>query len=107
VAHGRDDGRQIAAGTMFGSLALLADGWHMSSHTFALGISAGAYYFARRYAHDPRFAFGTWKIRCSAVTRARSCCSASQHMGFESVAGAAPGTDSLRPSDPDRRWAWP
>lgn len=42
--------------------ALLADGWHMSSHTFAIGLSAFAYAAARRYASDPRFAFGTWKI---------------------------------------------
>jgi cation diffusion facilitator family transporter len=53
---------EIAAGWIFGSMALLADGWHMSSHTLALGLSAGAYVLARRYAADPRFAFGTWKI---------------------------------------------
>jgi cation diffusion facilitator family transporter len=40
----------------------LADGWHMSSHAIALGLSAMAYAAARRYAHDVRFAFGTWKI---------------------------------------------
>jgi cation diffusion facilitator family transporter len=43
-------------------MALLADGWHMSSHVLALGLSALAYTAARRYAHDSRFAFGTWKI---------------------------------------------
>ncbi len=53
---------EIAAGWLFGSMALLADGWHMSSHTLALGLSAGAYALARRYAADPRFAFGSWKI---------------------------------------------
>ncbi|MCL8396276.1 cation transporter, partial [Pseudomonas aeruginosa] len=39
-----------------------ADGWHMSSHALALGLAVFAYRCARRYAHDPRFAFGTWKI---------------------------------------------
>ena len=53
---------EIAAGWIFGSMALLADGWHMSSHTLALGLSVGAYALARRYAADPRFAFGSWKI---------------------------------------------
>lgn len=53
---------EIAAGWWFNSMALLADGWHMSSHTLAIGLSAFAYSAARKYAKDPRFAFGTWKI---------------------------------------------
>jgi cation diffusion facilitator family transporter len=53
---------EIAAGWWFNSMALLADGWHMSSHAVAIGLSALAYGAARRYAKDPRFAFGTWKI---------------------------------------------
>lgn len=53
---------EIAAGWWFNSMALLADGWHMSSHAVAIGLSAFAYAAARRYAQDPRFAFGTWKI---------------------------------------------
>lgn len=53
---------EIAAGWWFNSMALLADGWHMSSHALAIGLSAFAYAAARRYARDPRFAFGTWKI---------------------------------------------
>ncbi len=53
---------EIGAGWWFNSMALLADGWHMSSHAFAIGASALAYAAARRYATDPRFAFGTWKI---------------------------------------------
>lgn len=53
---------EIAAGWWFNSMALLADGWHMSSHAFAIGLSAFAYAAARRYSTDPRFAFGTWKI---------------------------------------------
>ncbi|RQW27261.1 cation transporter [Rhodobacteraceae bacterium CH30] len=53
---------EVGAGWWFNSMALLADGWHMSSHALAIGLSALAYAAARRYAHDPRFAFGTWKI---------------------------------------------
>jgi cation diffusion facilitator family transporter len=53
---------EIAAGWWFNSMALLADGWHMSSHALAIGLSAFAYTAARRYAKDPRFTFGTWKI---------------------------------------------
>ena len=53
---------EILAGWWFNSMALLADGWHMSSHAVAIGVSAFAYGAARRYASDPRFAFGTWKI---------------------------------------------
>jgi len=53
---------EIAAGWWYNSMALLADGWHMSSHAVALGLSAFAYAAARKYALDPRFAFGTWKI---------------------------------------------
>ena len=53
---------EIAGGWWFNSMALMADGWHMSSHAVAIGLSAAAYAAARRYASDPRFAFGTWKI---------------------------------------------
>ncbi len=53
---------EVGAGWWFNSMALLADGWHMSSHVVAIGLSAAAYATARRYASDPRFAFGTWKI---------------------------------------------
>ena len=53
---------EIVAGWSFNSMALLADGWHMSSHAVAIGLSSFAYLAARRYARDPRFAFGTWKI---------------------------------------------
>jgi cation diffusion facilitator family transporter len=53
---------EIAGGTLFGSLALIADGWHMSTHAAALTISAMAYRYARRHAANPRFAFGTGKL---------------------------------------------
>jgi len=53
---------EIIAGWIFHSMALFADGWHMSTHATALGISLIAYVIARKYAGDKRFAFGTWKI---------------------------------------------
>lgn len=53
---------EIVGGWLFNSMALLADGWHMSSHALALGLSVLAYGTARRFAHDKRFTFGTWKV---------------------------------------------
>ncbi len=53
---------EIAAGYIYGSMALLADGWHMGTHAAALGISVFAYMFARKYAEDKRFTFGTGKV---------------------------------------------
>ena len=52
---------EIAAGAIFGSMALMADGWHMATHAAALAISAFAYRFARKHADDARFSFGTGK----------------------------------------------
>jgi len=53
---------EIGGGIAFGSLALVADGLHMSTHAIAMLIAALAYTFARRHATDPRFSFGTGKI---------------------------------------------
>ena len=53
---------EIVAGLAFASMALLADGLHMASHTAALGIAAFAYVYARRHASDPRYTFGTGKV---------------------------------------------
>lgn len=53
---------EIAAGWIYGSMALLADGIHMASHAVALGISAFAYVYARRRAGDRSFSFGTGKV---------------------------------------------
>ncbi len=53
---------EITGGWSLNSMALLADGLHMSSHTIAIGLSAFAYAAARRLSKDRRFAFGTWKI---------------------------------------------
>ena len=53
---------EIAAGMLFGSMALLADGWHMGTHAAALGIAVFAYVYARKHATDPRYTFGTGKV---------------------------------------------
>src|SRR5437764_14654168 len=52
---------EIVAGLMSHSMALLADGWHMSPHVLAFVITAAAYYFARTQAGNARFSFGTGK----------------------------------------------
>jgi cation diffusion facilitator family transporter len=53
---------EILFGWISNSMALLADGWHMGTHAFALGVSLIAYIAARKYAKDETFTFGTWKI---------------------------------------------
>ena len=53
---------EIVAGYLTGSMALLADGFHMATHAGALGLAAIAYRYARTHRHDPRFSFGTGKV---------------------------------------------
>lgn len=53
---------EIVAGHLYGSMALVADGWHMSTHAGAMLITALAYGYARRHARNPRFTFGTGKL---------------------------------------------
>lgn len=53
---------EIMAGSVFGSMALLADGWHMATHVAAFAITILAYRYERRHAADPRFSFGTGKV---------------------------------------------
>lgn len=53
---------ELVAGSLFGSMALLADGWHMGTHAAALGVTLFAYAYARRHAGDARFSFGTGKV---------------------------------------------
>lgn len=77
---------EIVGGTLFGSMAVVADGWHMSTHAGALAIAALAYRFARRHSHDPRFTFGTGKMGelaafCSAVILALIAAA----IGYEAV----------------------
>src|SRR3989304_657118 len=57
---------EVISGIIFGSMALLADGLHMGSHATALGITAFAYLYARKHAHDQRFSFGTGKVNALA-----------------------------------------
>ena len=78
---------EIVGGWLFNSMALLADGWHMSSHAIALGLSFFAYVLARKFAHDSRFAFGTWKIEILAgYTSALLLVGIALLMFYESVA---------------------
>jgi cation diffusion facilitator family transporter len=53
---------EIIGGTIYGSMALVADGWHMATHAGALGVAALAYRYARVHARDPRYTFGTGKV---------------------------------------------
>jgi len=53
---------EIAAGFLTGSMALLADGFHMATHAGALAVAAGAYWYAKRHVANPRFTFGTGKV---------------------------------------------
>lgn len=53
---------EIVAGTAFGSMALLADGWHMATHVAAFGIAVFAYRYARSHANNPKYTFGTGKV---------------------------------------------
>lgn len=53
---------EIIAGTVYGSMALLADGWHMGTHAAAFMLTLFAYAYARKNATNPRFAFGTGKV---------------------------------------------
>ncbi len=77
---------EIAAGYIYGSMALLADGWHMGTHAAALGISVFAYMFARKYAEDKRFTFGTGKVGVlGGFTSAIILAVAALMMSFESV----------------------
>jgi cation diffusion facilitator family transporter len=77
---------EIVAGTIYGSMALLADGWHMATHAGALSVSAAAYIFARRRARDSRFVFGTGKIGdLAGYTSAIALAGAALFVGYESV----------------------
>jgi cation diffusion facilitator family transporter len=77
---------EITAGTLFGSMALLADGWHMATHAAALGIAALAYLFARRQAANPHFTFGTGKFGdLAAFASAIVLALIAIQIGFESV----------------------
>ncbi len=79
-------GGEIAAGVLFGSMALLADGFHMATHAGALAIAALAYLYARRHARDARFTFGTGKLgELAGYSSAIILAIISLLIGFESI----------------------
>src|SRR5215207_9670010 len=78
---------EIVGGVVYGSMALVADGWHMSTHAAALSISALAYRFARRHARDTRFSFGTGKLgELAGFSSAIILALVALLIGYESVA---------------------
>ena len=77
---------EIVGGTIFGSMAVVADGWHMSTHAGALAIAALAYRFASRHARDARFSFGTGKVgELAAFTSAVILAMIAAAIGYEAV----------------------
>jgi cation diffusion facilitator family transporter len=77
---------EIVVGAVFGSMALLADGIHMGSHMVGLLISLIAYIYARKYAHDRRFSFGTGKVNSLAgYSSALFLVLFAAVMGYESI----------------------
>jgi cation diffusion facilitator family transporter len=77
---------EIVGGTLYGSMAVVADGWHMSTHAGALAIAAGAYRIARRRAYDARFTFGTGKLgELAGYSSAMILATISVLIGYESV----------------------
>jgi cation diffusion facilitator family transporter len=78
---------EIAGGLLFGSIALVADGLHMSTHAGALLLAALAYSYSRRHAQDPRFTFGTGKLGdLAGFTSAIVLAMIAILIGYESVA---------------------
>ena len=77
---------EVVGGSAFGSIALVADGLHMSTHAGALLLAALAYSYARRYAHDPRFTFGTGKLgELAGFTNAIALAMIALLIGYEAV----------------------
>ncbi|WP_372183795.1 CDF family Co(II)/Ni(II) efflux transporter DmeF [Xanthomonas axonopodis] len=77
---------EIVGGWTLNSMALLADGWHMTSHALALGLALFAYRFARQHAGDVRFTFGTWKVEVlGGYTSAVLLLGVAALMAFQSV----------------------
>jgi cation diffusion facilitator family transporter len=77
---------EIVGGLWFGSIALVADGWHMGTHVAALGIAACAYLFARRHVQDARFSLGTGKFgELAAFTSAIILGVIALGVGYESI----------------------
>src|SRR5450830_189442 len=78
---------EIVGGNLFGSLALVADGMHMSTHAGAMLIAALAYTYARKHANDPRFVFGTGKLGdLAGFTSAIILAMIAMLIGYEAIA---------------------
>jgi len=78
---------EIVGGILFGSIALVADGLHMSTHASALLLAALAYSYARRHAHDARFTFGTGKLGdLAGFTSAIALAMIALLIGYEAIA---------------------
>ncbi len=95
---------EILGGIWFGSVALIADGLHMSTHTGALLIAALAYTYARRHAADLRFSFSTGKFGdLAAFTSATVLAMVALLIAYEFDHPAVqPGPDLVQRGDPDR-----
>ena len=77
---------EIVAGTVFGSMALLADGWHMGTHTAAFAITIFAYQYSRRHTDNREFTFGTGKVSVlGGFASAIALAVVALFMGFESI----------------------
>ena len=101
---------EIVGGLLFGSIALVADGLHMSTHAGALLLAALAYTYARRTPTIARFTFGTGKLGdLAGFTSAIVLAMIALLIGYEAViAPVCAGADPLRRGDPDRlSSAWP
>ena len=76
---------EIVAGSYYGSMALLADGWHMGTHVAAFMITIFAYRFARNHADNPAYSFGTGKdiewLDTSKTRANKKCCSYQRRLG--------------------------
>ena len=94
---------EIVGGLLFGSIALVADGMHMSTHAGALLLAALAYSYARRHADDPRFTFGTGKLGdLAGFTSAIILALIAVLIGYEShKSHLCAGADPLRRGDPN------
>jgi cation diffusion facilitator family transporter len=77
---------ELIGGSLFNSMAVVADGWHMSTHAVALSLSGIAFAYSRRAAHDTRFAFGPWKIEAlDGYTSAMLLVGVALYMAWQSV----------------------
>jgi cation diffusion facilitator family transporter len=77
---------EIIAGSVYGSMALLADGWHMGTHTAAFAITIFAYHYSRKHAGNRAFTFGTGKVSVlGGFASAIALAVVALYMGFESI----------------------